>query len=919
MKNLIIRLCLLIGLGASLQAQDFGTVKGRVSETIAGSPIKTVLIRVKNNTLSTLTNDVGEFILTKIPSGNQILILSLSGFESQNLPVLIKSGETIDLGDIMLYNVMATQDDGGLISLTDNDLSEDGNGGSENTSGLLQASKDAFLNVAAFQFGQARFRVRGYDSNNGTILINGIEMNKFYDGRPQWSNWGGLNDVMRNRDFKEGLSPNQYTFGGLLGTTNFDVRASSFRKGISLSTSTTNTNYSNRLMATYASGMSSKGWSYVISMGRRWSKEGHFDGTFYDANSFFVAIEKKVNSKHSVNFTAFDTSNRRGKSSPNTAELFDLKGQKYNTYWGFQNGKKRNSRVKNIEEPVFLLSDFWKINDNSNLNTTISYQFGKLGNSRLGDFNTPNANPEYYRYLPSYFLDNYGQEQADLATERFLTDPNYSQINWDKIYEINQNHGTSLYYLYEDRTDDRLLSFNAIYSKNINDHITLNASLSYKNLVSQNFGLMQDLLGGASFTDLDDFSTGIASQSDINNPNRVIKKGDRFLYNYNLNQRTYDVFSQLQFTYKKVDFYIAAKYAAVNFYRTGKYKNGKYIGNSFGKGLENKFNPYSLKGGFTYKITGRHLINVNAMYGTRAPNLRNSFANVRVNHNIVPNLSDEKITAIDVSYIFRSPIVKAKLSGYYTKVQNITEIGFFFAQGISLPSITDTSNDSFFLSQILSDSDRLHFGGELGIETQITPTIKIIGAAAVGQHTYDNNPQLYLSADAFGVTNLGTAYLKNYKLANGPQKAYSLGVEYRDPHFWFVSLTGNYLTQGYLSISSITRTDSFAINPLTNQPFSGATQEAVNNLLRQEEFHPFYLLNAFAGKSWRIAYQKSVGFFASVNNITNTIYKSGGFEQSRNANFVRLKEDQDRAKPEFGSRYWYGYGTTYYINFYYRF
>jgi len=212
MKNLIIRLCLLVGLGASLQAQNFGTVKGRVSETNTGSPLKTVLIKVKNTNQSTLTNKVGEFILTKVPIGNQILILSLNGFEPQQYPVVIKPGETVDLGSIMLYVAITSQDQDGLISLTDNDLSEDGNGGSENTSGLLQASRDAFLNVAAFQFGQARFRVRGYDSNNGTILINGVEMNKFYDGRPQWSNWGGLNDVMRNRDFKEGLSPQSVCF-----------------------------------------------------------------------------------------------------------------------------------------------------------------------------------------------------------------------------------------------------------------------------------------------------------------------------------------------------------------------------------------------------------------------------------------------------------------------------------------------------------------------------------------------------------------------------------------------------------------------------------------------------------------------------------------------------------------------------------
>jgi len=288
MKKLILMISLLFGVGYSFYAQSFGNLKGSILKSNDASPLKGVHVFIKNTPFSTLSDVLGNFYMSQVPTGKKVVIIEFNGLESQQFPVTITSDKTIDLGDIMLYRKMNTQDDGGLISLTDNDLSEDGNGGSENTSGLLQASKDAFLNVAAFQFGQARFRVRGYDSNKGTIMINGIEMNKFYDGRPQWSNWGGLNDVMRNRDFKEGLSPNQYTFGGLLGATNFDVRASSFRQGISVSSSTTNTNYSNRIMATYASGIDSKGWFYVISMGRRWSKEGHFDGTFYDANSFLL-------------------------------------------------------------------------------------------------------------------------------------------------------------------------------------------------------------------------------------------------------------------------------------------------------------------------------------------------------------------------------------------------------------------------------------------------------------------------------------------------------------------------------------------------------------------------------------------------------------------------------------------------------
>ncbi len=919
MKNYFAVLCLAFGVGFSSFAQNFSTVKGIVSHAETGIPLKAISISIKNSNLFTLSNNLGEFELLNVPVGNKILIISADGFDMQQLSITIKSDKITNLGTILLNPSITSQDDSGLISLTDNDLTEDGNGGSENTSGILQASRDVFLNIAAFQWGQARFKVRGYDSSNGTILINGITMNKSYDGRPQWSDWGGLNDVMRNRDFKSGLSANQYTFGGLLGTTNFDVRASSFRKGISLSAAATNTNYSNRLMATYASGVDQKGWSYVLSLSRRWANEGYFDGTLYDANSFFIAIEKKLNSHHSINFTAFDAPNRRGKSSPNTAELFNLKGREYNTYWGFQNGKKRNSRIKDLEEPVFVLTDTWKINDNSGVNTSLAYQFGKIGNSRLGYFNAPNPNPDYYRYLPSFFLDSFGQAQADLATTKFLTDENTSQIDWENLYTVNQNHGSSLYYLYEDRSDDKLWSFNSVYANNISNHLVFNVGFNYKNLVSQNFGYMLDLLGGISFTDLDSFSTGLQAQNNINNLDRKVKVGDRFLYNYNLNQRNINLFAQLQFTYKKVDFYLAAISSYVNFWRSGKYENGKYIGNSFGKGKENTFYPQSIKGGITYKITGRHLIIVNAYYGTKAPTLRNAYANVRVNQNIVPNLSNEKTTAIDVSYVFRSPIIKARLSGYYTRTQNVTEIAFFFAQGVSLPGITSTSNDSFFLSQILTGSDKLYFGGEFGLEAHVTPTIKITAAAAVGQQTYDNNPQLLLSADEFGVTNLGTAFLKNYKLANGPQKTYSLGVEYRDPHFWFIALTGNYLTQSYLGLSTITRTNNFVINPQTNQPFDGATQNVVDNLLRQEEFHPYYLLNAIAGKSWRIAYQKYVGFFASVNNITNTVYKSGGFEQSRNANFERLKQDKDRAKSEFGPRYWYGYGTTFYLNFYCRF
>ena len=59
--------------------------------------------------------------------------------------------------------------------------------------------------------------------------------------------------------------------------------------------------------------------------------------------------------------------------------------------------------------------------------------------------------------------------------------------------------------------------------------------------------------------------------------------------------------------------------------------------------------------------------------------------------------------------------------------------------------------------------------------------------------------------------------------------------------------------------------------------------------------------------------------FASIGNIFDTKYKSGGFEQGRNANYRQLKEDKSLDIPVFGNKYWFGRGTTYFLSLNYRF
>lgn len=888
-------------------------VSGKVMDAKTQKPMVNAVASILNSNVTALTTANGSFVLDAVAPGEQLLQIRSTGFRDQLIPVTITAGKVIDLGTVAMEEDITSEQQLSLITITENDLGDD-NSGSESTAGLLQATRDAFNQAAAFNFGQARFRVRGLDNEYGRTMINGITMNKLYDGRPQWSNWGGLNDAMRNQEFTMGSAPSDYTFGGILGTQEINTRASIYRPGSRISFSGTNTNYNWRMMGTYASGLSKDGWAYVISAGRRWAQEGYFEGTDYSANSLFASVEKKIGRNHSINFTSIYAQNSRGKNSPNTEEVNNIAGIKYNSYWGWQDGKKRNSRDKNVEEPILILSHYWKINDNTNLNTSAAYQTGSIGNSRLDYFKADNPDPTYYHNLPSYFTT----QGLDGSGAEFLTN---RQIDWNAMYAANLRpnaNGRSVYVLYEDRTDDKQFTANSVLTSKLSDNISLNAGATFRKLRSQNFQNMLDLLGGEYFLDVDQFFAGSQQQSDLNNQNREIREGDKFGYNYYLHANVADAFTQFKFSYSKIDFYLAQTFSRSEYQREGLYKNGIYPTNSFGKGDKIAFENFGFKGGLTYKLSGRQYFDVNAVYMTQAPSLKNTFPNARLNNNITRDINSETVASADASYIFRSPKFKARATAYYSKIKNATEIGFFFSEGIG-EDIDDSGNA--FVAEIVKDLDKENMGAELGLEYQLTSTLKVTGAAAYGQYIYANNPNVSLNVDNLQSTiDFGRAAMKNYRQAGMPQQAYSLGLEYRDPKFWWIGANVNYIADNYLDVSALLRTNNFFEDPTDPYGLSypGLTDEDARKYLRQEKFDASVLTNLVGGKSWRID-GKTLGFFASVNNLFDIEYKTGGFEQARNANYSEVAADYVGGTRTFGPKYFYGYGRTYFVNLYLNF
>ena len=362
---------------------------------------------------------------------------------------------------------------------------------------------------------------------------------------------------------------------------------------------------------------------------------------------------------------------------------------------------------------------------------------------------------------------------------------------------------------------------------------------------------------------------------------------------------------------------------------------------SFGKSEKLDFTNYGVKGGLTYKVTGQHLLDFNTAYLTKAPTIRNSFENARQNNITVRDLDSEKIFTVDGSYILRTPKVTARLTGYYTTFADGTDINFFF-----------TESGNTFTQEIMTNIERKNFGGELGIEAQVTPTLKLKAAAAMGQFTFNNNPNVYYSSDDFAPNPTqnnevrrtfgdGTTKLKNVHVSGGPERAFQLGFEYRDPDYWWFGATVNHFSRAFVDASALKRSDAFTIDfdaipsdivvngqvrsrldfggNISGFGYNDYDPEVAAQLLEQEQFPSYFLVNLTGGKSWRVG-DYFIGFFATINNLLDQEYRTGGFEQSRRIGFRdQIVEQGNTNGPVFGNRYFFGLGTTYFVNVYLRF
>ena len=912
-------------------------IKGKVLDEVNTNSIANQEIQINGKAF--VTDQSGKFLVfNDFPEDELKLTISNDNFEEFTLSIE-NTRQDLELGLIFLEAKQSSDTRADVQNYAVNRDYVDNYDFDSEVSGLLSAAWDPFGSVAGYNFGVTRYAPRGMSQNHSSIYLNNVPFNNLDDGRYFFSLWGGLNDAFRSSYSEHGLNTTDYSMGAFGGVEDIDLRATNQRAGTRLSVDYSNRSYTYRTMLSHNSGVQDNGWSYAFTVSRRWGNGGFVEGTYYDGYAYYGSVDKKINDKHSLNFLAFASPTVRGRPGNSTQFVYDLVGNGaensdnfYNPNWGFQNGKVRNSREYRTHQPVFMLRHDFNISDNTTLTTSAALVTGKFGSTRIGWLEAADPRPDYYGNLPYDNAELLSSSDLERLTEIYQNTSS-SQLNWDELYQINRERqydvvdnntgqtrqeNISAYVLEEQRFDNRKMVFNTNLVHQLSSNMSLKSGVTFQYDRNHNFKVLDDLLGGAHYLDVDGFALRESQdnsfiQNDLSQPNRLLSEGDVFGYNYYKHIQNANAWSTFSVSLPKIDINVSGMIANTRYWREGLVENGKFPGEGEGlKSLGNSevasFLHGTAKLGLVYKINGRNYLYGNAAYMTRAPFSRNAFESADTRNNFVPILENEKILGGELGYILRHPKVNARITGFYTRTTDEIRSSKFFLDNLE-------NTISAFGNLLTSGIETVNYGMELGIDYKLSSTWSVKLASALGEYYFDSNQQTTFTIDNSGIPanegNFETAYTQGFNLSGIPQVANSLELRYDSPNYWFATLSVSHFDDIYIDANPIRRTTTTtdAILALTEtKDYTGPSKEEVlTSIVQQEKFDPFFKVDFYARKSfrWDKARDYRLAVYVSVENLLNdTNNRIGGFEQLR---FDYEGLDPNRWAP----RYFYAYGTLY--------
>ena len=801
--------------------------------------------------------------------------------------------------------------DESAFTFTESQLGEDDNVSQEVT--VLGMNSNAYASEVGYKWSPARFKFRAYNSKYNDIYINGNPANDAERGEFRYSLVGGLNNQTRGVEASLPFEDNIFAMTSLGGSNNYNFRPSAMPAGHRLSVAGANRNYIFRGMYNYSSGYNAKGWAWSMGLTYRYAGEGYVEGTFYNALSYYLGVEKMFNPQHSLSLVTWGNPTERGAQAASTDEMYWLANDRfYNPNWGYQNGKKRNSRIIHDWAPSALLTWDWNIDHSAKLTTTLFGKYAMYSSSRLNYNNSTNPTPDYYSLMPSYNYNVWDPTDTDNRTasglEAWQASYDYlsaskanRQINWDQLYFSNKavsaQGSDAMYYLQAYHDDQLTISLASSLNKQLSKTQKLNAGFNLSTNKGMHYQTMEDLLGASTFHNVNTYVVGTYLSSDMqamydaDHPNKEIKVGDRFAYDYNIFVNRMNLWATYAENFGPLHYFLSGRIGGETLQREGMMRNGLALNNSLGKSKTASFLDGGGKFGAMLNMGKGVTLMGGIGYEKKAPVARSAFAAPQMNNDFVRDLRNEDVFSSELGLQLETSWVHANLNAYYSRLGHVAEYSMYY----------DDSQNSFSYVSI-NGIKKVYYGLELGLNFKVSSTFNIKALGALTEAKYINDADVAYVKSQDGKSYNDVVLSRGMHEGCTPLSAASLDLNYHSGG-WFIDLIGNYYDRIYLYYTPVTRyaSENLLRDDLGNDSY---------NRYDQAKGDGGFMLDASIGRSIYLK-RGSLSINLMLTNIlNNTKIVTGGMEQNRKDRKNVNDEDMRAYKFQKSPKKFYANGTN---------
>ena len=649
------------------------TVRGQLVDSETGEPLVGAAVMVEGTTQGSVTDIDGYF--KQSVASNATLLFKYVGYKDQKKKIAQK-GASVDLGAIqmepdavMLKDVVITSSVAvarktpvAVSTITPVFIEE--KLGTQEFPEVLKSTPGVYVTKDGGGYGDAQTRVRGFDSENVAMMINGVPMNGMENQKVYWSNWAGLADVTSSMQVQRGLGASKVSSPAVGGSINVITKSTDAKKGGFISYGMGNDGY-NKILFSVSSGLSKDGWAFTLLGGKTWG-DGYIQGTDFEGYNYFASLSKRFNDNHQLTLSAFGAPQWHNQRNYNNAltikewqRVQQFMGEKsayrYNPTFGYRKGQAFNSNRNAYHKPQISLNHLWQIDHKSSLSTALYASIGRgYGYSGQGLTSADRSNW-------------YGSNNGNLNMTFRKADGTFA---YDEIYALNEaSENGSVMAMSKSKNFHNWYGLLSTYTTKFGDYFDFYGGIDYRYYKGTHTNELVDLYGGDFYVDSSSRKSVLASNNAAaaagsSFVNQKLKVGDIVYRDFDGYVMSEGVFAQGEYNRDKLSAFISGSVSNTGYWRYDRF----YYDKAHAKSKTVNFIGWNAKGGLNYNLTENHNVFANIGYISRAPFFSGgAFLNSTVSNATNPDAVNEKVFSFEIGYGYRSSFLTVNINAYHTR------------------------------------------------------------------------------------------------------------------------------------------------------------------------------------------------------------------------------------------------------------